>query len=45
VDLLNFYVVGKSNYMAYLEAKNDIIRFSPNETKNQNYLHMFKKRY
>ncbi|WP_218104573.1 hypothetical protein, partial [Methanosarcina sp. A14] len=24
------------------EAKNDIIQFSPNTTKNPNYLHLFK---
>jgi len=42
VDLLDFYVVGKSNYVVYLEAKNDIIQFSPNTTKNPNYLHLFK---
>jgi len=45
VDLLDFYVVGKSNYVVYLEAKNYIIRFSPNTTKNLNYLHLLQKRY
>jgi len=45
VDLLDFYVVGKRNYVVYLEAKNDITQFSPNATKNPNYLHLFQKRY
>jgi len=45
VDLLDFYVVGKSNYVVYLETKNDIIQFSPNATKYPNYLHLFQKRY
>jgi len=45
VDLLDFYVVGKSNYVVYLEAKNDIIQFSPNATKYPNYLHLLQKRY
>jgi len=45
VDLLDFYVVGKSNYVVYLETKNDIIQFSPNATKNPNYLRLFQKRY
>ncbi len=47
VDLLYFYVVGKSQLcgifnVVYLEVKNDIIQFSPNTTKNLNYLHLFK---
>jgi len=45
VYLLDFYAVGKSNDVVYLEAKNDIIQFSPNATKNLNYLHLFQKRY
>jgi hypothetical protein len=45
VDLLDFYAVGKSNYVVYLETKNDIIQFSPNAIKNSNYLHLFQKRY
>jgi hypothetical protein len=43
-DLLNFYAGGKSNYIVYLETKNDIIQFSPNSIKNLNYLYLFKKR-
>ena len=44
-DLLNFYVGGKSNYMVYLETKNDIIQFSPSAIKRLNYLNLFQKRY
>jgi len=35
---LDFYAVGKSNDVVYLETKNDIIQFSPNTIKNPNYL-------
>jgi len=28
IDLSNFFAGGKSNYMVYLETKNDIIQFS-----------------
>jgi len=45
VDLLDFYAVGKSNHLVYLETKNDIIQFSPDAIKNPNYLHLFQKRY
>jgi hypothetical protein len=44
-DLLNFYAGGKSNYIVYLETKNDIVQFSPNSIKNLNYWYLFQKRY
>jgi len=45
VDLLDFYAVDKSNYLMYLEIKNDIIQFLPNAIKDLNYLHLLQKRY
>jgi hypothetical protein len=45
MNFLDFYAGGKSNYMVYLETKNDIIQFSPNPIKSQSYLHLFQKRY
>ena len=45
VDLLDFYAGSKSNYMVYLETKNDIIQFSPNAMMSLNYLNLFQKRY
>lgn len=45
MDLLNFYVEGKSKYVMCLEIKNYIIEFSINAIKNPSYLYLFQKSY